>query len=160
MTRRAPQLDDEGLMRAAMEQARLAEHAGDVPIGAVIARQGQIIAAAFNRRSLDADPTAHAEMLAIRAAAKALGDWRLSGCTLAVTLEPCCMCAGAIVLARIDRLLYAAPDPKAGAVSTLYRLCTDPRLNHRVQLVAGVLADECGALLTEFFRKQRAMGKK
>ena len=160
MNKRAPQLDDEGLMRAAMEQARLAEHAGDVPIGAVIARQGRIIAAAYNRRSLDADPTAHAEMLAIRAAAKALGDWRLSGCTLAVTLEPCCMCAGAIVLARIDRLLYAAPDPKAGAVCTHYQLCTDPRLNHRIQLVAGVLADECGAMLTEFFRKQRAMGKK
>ncbi|HUS90916.1 MAG TPA: nucleoside deaminase, partial [Phycisphaerae bacterium] len=102
----------------------------------------------------------HAEMLALRAAAGALGDWRLTGCTMVVTLEPCCMCAGAIVLARIDRLVYGAADPKAGAVETLYRLCTDERLNHRVEVVRGVRADECGRLLTEFFRRQREMGKK
>ncbi len=150
----------DALIAAAIEQARLAELAGDVPIGAVIARDGQIIARAFNRRIIDRDPTAHAELLAIRAASAAMGDWRLEGCTLAVTLEPCPMCAGAIVLARIDRLVYGASDPKAGAVRTLYQLCDDVRLNHRVEVVAGVLADECGQLLTEFFRKQRALGKK
>ncbi len=122
--------------------------------------RGQIVAAAHNRRILDADPTAHAEMLAIRAAAKALGDWRLEGCTLAVTLEPCCMCAGAIVLARIERLVYGAADPKAGAVDTLYRLCSDERLNHRVQVVSGIGAGECGSILTRFFQAQRALGKK
>lgn len=148
------------LMRAAIAQARLAGIMGDVPVGAAIAREGRIIAAAGNRRIVDADPTAHAEMLAIRAAANALGDWRLDGCTLAVTLEPCPMCAGAIVLARMDRLVYGAADPKAGAVDTLYRLCTDGRLNHRVEVVSGVLAEECAALLTEFFQRQRDMGKK
>jgi len=153
-------MEPEKLMRAAIDQARLAEAAGDVPIGAVIAHEGQIVARAHNRRIVDADPTAHAEMLAIRAAADALADWRLTGCTMAVTLEPCPMCAGAIVLARIDRLVYGAADPKAGAVDTLYRICTDGRLNHRVEVVAGVLADDCGRLLTEFFRRQREMGKK
>ena len=148
------------LMHAAIEQAKLAEAAGDVPIGAVIARGEEIIARAFNRRIIDRDPTAHAEMLVIRAAAAALGDWRLEGCTLAVTLEPCPMCAGAIVLARIPRLLYGAADPKAGAVATLYQLCTDERLNHQVSVTGGVLADQCANLLTEFFRKQRALGKK
>jgi tRNA(adenine34) deaminase len=151
---------DEELIHSAIEQARLAESAGDVPIGAVIARDGQIIARAFNRRIIDRDPTAHAELLVIRAAAAALGDWRLEGCTLAVTLEPCPMCAGAIVLARIERLVYGAADPKAGAVQSLYQLCSDPRLNHRVELFPGVLAEQCGAMLTEFFRKQRALGKK
>ena len=150
----------ESLMRDALAQARLSEAAGDVPIGAVIARDGAIVAAAHNRRIIDADPTAHAEMLAIRAAAEALGDWRLTGCTLAVTLEPCAMCAGAIVLARIDRLVYGAADPKGGAVKSLYRICTDDRLNHRVDVAAGVLGDECGAMLTEFFRRQREIGKK
>ncbi len=150
----------DGLMAAAMAEARKAETAGDVPIGAVIAREGEIIAAEHNRRIIDADPTAHAEMLAIRAAADVLGDWRLTGCTLAVTLEPCAMCAGAIVLARLARVVYGASDPKAGAVDTLYRLCTDERLNHRCEVVAGVRGDACGQLLTDFFRKQRAMGKK
>jgi tRNA(adenine34) deaminase len=152
--------EPEELMRAAIQQARRAEQAGDVPIGAVVARGGEIIAAAHNRRIIDADPTAHAEMLALRLAAAALGDWRLVGCTLAVTLEPCCMCAGAMVLARIDRLVYGAADPKAGAVDTLYRICSDRRLNHQVEVVAGVLADECGRMLEEFFRRQRDMGKK
>ena len=153
-------MEPEELMRLAIEQAALAEAAGDVPIGAVIARGRRVIAAAGNRRIVAADPTAHAEMLAIRAAARALGDWRLAGCTMAVTLEPCCMCAGAIVLARIDRLIYAAPDPKAGAVETLYNICTDDRLNHRVEVVAGVLADQCGKMLSDFFQRQREMGKK
>jgi tRNA(adenine34) deaminase len=147
-------------MGAALVEAARAEALGDVPIGAVIVREGAVIAAGCNRRIVDRDPTAHAEMLAIRSAAAALGDWRLSGCTLVVTLEPCCMCAGAIVLARLDRLVYGAADPKAGAVDTLYRLCSDQRLNHRVEVAPGVRAAECGAMLTEFFRKQRAMGKK
>ena len=148
------------LMQAALAQARLAQQAGDVPIGAVIARGGKIIAAAHNRRTIDADPTAHAEMLAIQAAAKALGDWRLESCTLAVTLEPCCMCAGAIVLARIETLVYGAADPKAGAVDTLYRLCSDERLNHRVEVISGVRADHCARLLSDFFAAQRDAGKK
>ena len=148
------------LMGAAIDHAAQAAAAGDVPVGAVIARDGAVIAAAHNRRALDGDPTAHAEMLAIRAAAEALGDWRLDGCELVVTLEPCCMCAGAIVLARIDRIVYGAADPKAGAVETLYHLCNDSRLNHVVEIVSGVRAAECGKLLTDFFRTQRAMGKK
>ena len=147
-------------MTAAIEQARAAQAAGDVPIGAVVVRDGVVIAAAGNRRIVQADPTAHAEMLAIRAAAQAAGDWRLGGCTIVVTLEPCCMCAGAIVLARMDRLVYGAADPKAGAVETLYRLCTDGRLNHQVEILSGLRADECSGLLTEFFAKQRAMGRK
>ena len=151
---------DEQLMELALQQARIAGQLGDVPIGAVIAQDDRVLACAHNRRIIDRDPTAHAEMLAIRKAAAELGDWRLSGCTLAVTLEPCCMCAGAIVLARIDRLVYGAADPKAGAVASLYQLCSDPRLNHRVEINAGLQAHQCGAILTEFFRAQRAMGKK
>jgi len=147
-------------MAAALAEAAEAAAAGDVPIGAVVVKDGQIIAAAHNRRIIDADPTAHAEILAIRAAATEIGDWRLSGCTMVVTLEPCCMCAGAIVLARIDRLVYGAADPKAGAVESLYRLCTDPRLNHQVEVIAGICAAECAAILSRFFRRQRAMGKK
>ena len=147
-------------MSAALEQAELARQLGDVPIGAVIVRDGAVVAAAHNRRIVDRDPTAHAEMLAIRATATALGDWRLTDCTLYVTLEPCCMCAGAIVLARMARLVYGTADPKAGAVDTLYTLCTDARLNHRVDVTRGVLADPCGRVLTEFFKTQRAMGKK
>ncbi len=154
-------------MGLALEQAAAAEAMGEVPIGAVIVRTddgdpdaGRIVAAKHNRRIIDADPTAHAEMLAIRAAAAALGDWRLTGCTMVVTLEPCCMCAGAIVLARLDRVIYGAADLKAGAVDTLYHICEDPRLNHQVQTTGGIRADECGRVLTNFFRKQRAMGKK
>ena len=147
-------------MSQALAQARQGEAEGDVPIGAVVARDGQVISAAHNRRIVDADPTAHAEMLAIRSAAAALGDWRLAGCTLVVTLEPCCMCAGAIVLARIERVVYGAADPKAGAVDTLYRLCDDPRLNHQVQVIAGLRADEARTMLSNFFRAQREMGKK
>jgi tRNA(adenine34) deaminase len=152
-------LDDE-LMRAALAQAQRTAAVDEVPIGAVVARDGEILAACHNRRMLDADPTAHAELLAIRAAARKVGDWRLSGCTLAVTLEPCAMCAGAIVLARLDRVVYGAADPKAGAVDTLYRLLADSRLNHQPQVVAGVRTAQCGMLLTDFFRAQRAKGKK
>ena len=148
------------LMTAALDQARLAAEADEVPIGAVIARDGEIIAADHNRRILDADPTAHAEMLVIRKAAEILGDWRLTGCTLAVTLEPCCMCAGAIVLARIDRLIYGATDPKGGAVDTLYNLCSDPRLNHTVEIHPNIMAEQCSRVLSEFFQAQRAKGKK
>jgi len=150
----------EAFMSEALAQARLAQQAGDVPIGAVIVKDGSTLSAAHNRRIIDADPTAHAEMLAIRAAAEALGDWRLSGCSVFVTIEPCCMCAGAIVLARLDRLVYGAADPKAGAVKTLYELCSDGRLNHQVEVVSGVRADECSRLVREFFRAQRRMGKK
>lgn len=150
------------LMHLALEQARLALTHDEVPIGAVIyhAPSDRIIARAHNRRILDKDPTAHAEILAIRQAAAALGDWRLEDTILAVTLEPCPMCAGAIVNARIPTLIFGCPDPKAGAVHTLYQLCSEPRLNHRVQIESGVLADECGAMLTAFFAAKRAMGKK
>ena len=150
------------LMSLALGQARAALAHDEVPIGAVIyhAPTGRIIGRAHNRRILDRDPTAHAEILAIRQAARELGDWRLEDTTLAVTLEPCPMCAGAIVNARIPRLIYGCPDPKAGAVATLYQLCSDARLNHRVEITAGVLADECGRLLTDFFALKRAMGKK
>lgn len=150
------------LMRLAIEQARLAATAGEVPIGCVIQHDptGQIIGRAHNRRILDSDPTAHAEILAIRQAAKFLGDWRLTDTTLVVTLEPCPMCAGAIVNARIPRLIFGCTDPKAGAVRTLYQLCEDTRLNHRVDITGDVLADECAALLQDFFKTQRALGKK
>jgi tRNA(adenine34) deaminase len=147
-------------MQRAIDQARHAEQLGDVPIGAVIVRERQVLAEACNRRIIDGDPTAHAEMLAIRRAASALGDWRLTGCSLYVTLEPCPMCAGAIVLARLDEVVYGATDPKAGAVDTLYDILRDDRLNHRAEVTGGVMAETCGRLLTEFFRRQRAMGKK
>ena len=149
-------------MLAALEQARLAEEAGDVPVGAVVVRDedGQVVASAHNRRTVDGDPTGHAELLAIRSAAEAIGDWRLSGCTMVATLEPCCMCAGAIVLARIGRLVYGADDPKAGAVRSLYRLCEDSRLNHRVEVVSGIRQTECSDILTAFFRGRRALGGK
>ncbi len=147
-------------MGEAIAQAKLAEVAGDVPIGCIIVRDGQIISAAHNRRIIDADPTSHAEVLAISAAAKAIGDWRLTDCSLVVTLEPCCMCAGAIVLARLDRVVYGATDPKAGAVETMYELCTDTRLNHQVEVLSGLRADECSNLLSEFFQVQRRLGKK
>lgn len=149
-------------MRLAIEQARLAHAAGDVPIGCVIwhAPSARIIASGFNEREQTEDPSAHAEIIAIRKAARELGTWRLLDCTLVVTLEPCCMCAGAIVNARIPRLIYGCDDPKAGAVRTLYTLCEDQRLNHRVEVTRGVLAEECSELLRAFFREQRALGKK
>jgi tRNA(adenine34) deaminase len=149
-------------MELALAQARLALAHDEVPIGAVVyhAASDRIIGEAHNRRILDRDPTAHAEILAIRQAANVLGDWRLEGTVLAVTLEPCPMCAGAIVNARVPKLVYGCADPKAGAVRTLYQLCSDARLNHRVEVAEGVLAEECAALLTGFFAAKRAMGKK
>ena len=154
--------ESETLMREALAEARAALAIDEVPIGAVVMHEptGRVIGRGHNRREADADPTAHAEIVAMRQAAKQLGHWRLLDCVLAVTLEPCAMCAGAIVNARLPRLIYGCSDPKAGAVRTLYRLCEDDRLNHRVIVEEGVLADQCAALLREFFRIQRAMGKK
>jgi tRNA(adenine34) deaminase len=152
----------EQAMVAAIEQARAAEAIGEVPIGAVVIHDptGRIVGSGYNRRIVDRDPTAHAEILALREAGQTIGAWRLVDCTLAVTLEPCPMCAGAIVNARVPRLVYGCDDPKAGAVRSLFTLCEDPRLNHRVAVTSGVLADECAAMLTGFFRAQRALGKK
>ena len=149
-------------MAQALEQARLAQTHGEVPIGCVIVDDltGQAIGAGFNRRESDHDATAHAEILAIRQAGLARNHWRLTDCTLYVTLEPCPMCAGAIVNARIPRLVYGADDPKAGAVKSLFTLCTDTRLNHRVEVVGGLLAEDCAKLLQDFFKAQRALGKK
>ena len=142
-------------MDRALDQARLASAHDDVPVGAVVVRDGAVLAEAHNRRQADADPTAHAEVLALRAAAQRLGSWRLDGCTLYVTLEPCAMCAGAAVLARLPQLVFGARDPKAGAVGSLYDIARDPRLNHRVAVVEGVLADDCARLLQAFFRSRR-----
>jgi len=142
-------------MTLAIERAREAERHGDVPIGAVIARQGEVLAAAGNERELRADPTAHAEILAIRAAAEALGGWRLPGTTLYVTLEPCAMCAGAIVLARIPSVVFGAPDPKAGAAGSVLDVLAEPALNHRPEASGGVLEAECAALLRGFFATRR-----
>jgi len=143
-------------MRRALELAsRCAEH-DDVPIGAVVVREDREVAAAGNERELRADPTAHAEILAVRHAASVGEGWRLDGCTLYVTLEPCAMCAGAIVLARLDRVVFGAADPKAGFAGSLGNLVQDPRLNHEVALVPGVLAEECGDLLRAFFRERRS----
>jgi tRNA(adenine34) deaminase len=155
-------MSPQSLMHLALEQAHLALAHDEVPIGAVLYHvpTDRILGQAHNRRIIDKDPTAHAEILAIRQAAQALGDWRLENTILAVTLEPCPMCAGAIVNARIPTLIYSCPDPKAGAVQTLYQLCSDPRLNHRVQITAGLLAEECANLLTTFFAAKRAQGKK
>ncbi len=143
-------------MRLALGVADLALAAGDVPIGAVVLDQaGCVIGEGFNRREADADPTAHAEVLALRAAARHVGQWRLSGCTLVVTLEPCAMCAGACVLSRVDRVVFGAHDPKAGAVGSLWDILRDPRLNHRPEVVAGVLADQSAAKLHAFFEGRR-----
>jgi tRNA(adenine34) deaminase len=147
--------EDELYMALALEQAREAAEAGEVPIGAVLVCDGAVVAHARNARESAADPTAHAEMIAIREAAWRLGRWRLSGCTLYVTLEPCPMCAGALVNARIDRLVFGAADPKAGATGTLYDLSSDARLNHSFEVTGGVLADECGQILKEFFQDLR-----
>jgi tRNA(Arg) A34 adenosine deaminase TadA len=142
---------DETYMAMALEEAELAASLGEVPIGAVVVCEGAVVSRAHNRRELDADPTAHAEMLAIRDAAQRLGRWRLSDCTVYVTLEPCPMCAGAMHQARIERLVYGATDPKAGAVGTLYDLSSDSRLNHRYEVRAGVAAKQSSALLKGFF---------
>lgn len=146
------------MMTRALALARRAAAVNEVPVGAVVyhTSSGRVLGEGFNRREVSRDPAAHAELLAIREAAFALGDWRLYECSLAVTLEPCCMCAGLIVNARIGRLLYATTDPKAGAVDSLFRLTTDPRLNHRVAPIAGIMAQEAGDLLRDFFQARRA----
>lgn len=147
-------------MRRALEEAAAAMDENEVPIGAVIVHEDRVIARAHNQREQLHDPTAHAEMIAITQAAESLHSWRLEGCTLYVTLEPCPMCAGAILQGRIPTVVYGAADPKAGAVQTLFRLLDDPRLNHRCLIVPGVLAGPCGQVLSEFFQRQRQMGKK
>jgi len=147
-------------MRAAIAEAGLALDEGEVPIGAVVVHDGRIIGRGHNQRETLNDPTAHAEMIAITAAASHLQSWRLEGCSLYVTLEPCAMCAGAIVLARLERLVFGAADPKAGACMSLYQITADERLNHRVALEYGILREECAEVLQQFFAKQRALGKK
>ena len=143
-------------MRLALREAAAAAEHGDVPVGAVVVdAAGEVVGSAHNRREIDADPTAHAELLALRAAATAIGSWRLEGCTLVVTLEPCTMCAGALVLARVARVVYGAADPKAGAVGSLWDVVRDRRLNHRPEVVSGVLAEECGAILRDWFVSRR-----
>ncbi|MGD1276131.1 MAG: tRNA adenosine(34) deaminase TadA [Tepidisphaeraceae bacterium] len=152
---------DELLMAQAIAQAKAALALEEVPVGCVVADgSGRIIGRGHNRRQADADPTAHAEILALRQAAAVMGSWRLDGCTAVVTLEPCPMCCGALVNARVQRLVYGCDDPKAGAVRSLFQICDDPRLNHRIEISAGVLAESCGQLLKEFFAAQRALGKK
>lgn len=142
-------------MRAALEEARAAAQAGEVPIGAVAVREGAIVACGQNRVLRDCDPTAHAEMVAMRAAAQAIGNYRLLECELFVTLEPCAMCAGAMIHARLGRLVFGAADPKAGAAGSVLEVLNHPRLNHKMAVTAGVLADDCGELLREFFRERR-----
>jgi tRNA(adenine34) deaminase len=149
---------DERWMQEALRAARAALDADEVPVGCVIVHEDRIIGRAHNQREMLRDPTAHAEMIALTQAAGALETWRLGGCTLYVTLEPCAMCAGAMVLGRIDRLVYGATDPKAGAVESVFRLLDEPRLNHKVEVTKGVLSAECGAVLSEFFRTKRACG--
>jgi tRNA(adenine34) deaminase len=150
----------ERFMRIALEEAEQALREDEVPIGAVIVHDGRVIARAHNQREQLRDPTAHAEMIAITQAAESRQSWRLDGCTLYVTLEPCPMCAGAIVQARLPAVVYGAADSKAGAVHSLYRLLDDPRLNHRAEALAGVLAEPCGQMLSQFFQEQRRQGKK
>jgi tRNA(adenine34) deaminase len=147
-------------MKLALAEARRAGDADEVPVGCVIVHMptGQVLGAGHNLRIRENDPSAHAEIVAMREAGERLGNWRLDDCAIVVTLEPCPMCAGAIVNARLPVLIYGCPDPKAGAVRTLYQICDDPRLNHRVQIYPGVLADECSAILKDFFRARR--GKK
>jgi len=147
---------DEKWMQEALRAARAALEADEVPVGCVIVHEDRIVGRAHNQRETLRDPTAHAEMIALTQAAGALETWRLGGCTLYVTLEPCAMCAGAMVLGRIDRLVYGATDPKAGAVESVFRLLDEPRLNHKVEVTNGVLAAECGAVLSDFFRTKRA----
>lgn len=148
-------LTDDALMALAIAEATKALAHGDVPVGALVVRNGEVIAQRHNERELSGDPTAHAEILALRDAAVVVGSWRLEDCTLVVTLEPCVMCGGALVNGRVKRLVYGAADLKAGACLSLYNVCDDPRLNHRVEVEPGVAAEECAALLTDFFAAQR-----
>ena len=143
-------------MQAALAEARLAGEAGEVPIGAVVARDGEILARGQNRVLRDGDPTAHAEMVALRAAASAVGNYRLNGCTLFVTLEPCAMCSGAMIHARLDRLVFATADPKAGAVGSVLTVLNHPQLNHQMEVKQGILGDEAAELLRRFFRERRS----
>jgi len=157
---------DRQFMQLALREAEAAAAEDEVPIGAVIVHEDpadgarRVVASAHNQREQLHDPTAHAEMIAITQAAGVLGDWRLEHCTLYVTLEPCAMCAGAIVLSRIPRVVFGAADPKAGAATSLYRLLDDARLNHRAEVIAGVMSEECGAILSQFFERKRQAGKK
>lgn len=152
--------EDEQWMRLALDEAERAAAHDDVPVGAVAVRQGVVIGVGRNRREADQDPSAHAEILAIRQAAAAIGHWRLEDVTLYCTLEPCCMCAGAMVLARLPRLIYATSDPKAGAAGSIYDIVRDPRLNHRVEVAQGLMAEEAAEQLRAFFRRLRAEGQK
>jgi tRNA(adenine34) deaminase len=147
-------------MRQALAEAERALAEDEVPVGAVIVQGERVIASAHNQREMLHDPTAHAEMIAITQAASHVGDWRLEGCTLYVTLEPCIMCCGAILQARLPTVVYGATDPKAGAAGTLFHLLSDPRLNHRCQVLPGILAAPCGEILSRFFQAQRRLGKK
>ena len=151
---------DRTMMRLALDEARRASFWGDVPVGAVMARGGEVLGRAGNARERRQDPTAHAELLALRAAADALGSWRLEGTTMYVTLEPCAMCSGGLVLARVDRLVFGAADPKAGFAGSLGDLVRDPRLNQAVEVIPGVLARECGDLLKAFFAERRTPSSK
>jgi tRNA(adenine34) deaminase len=157
-TATVPAVDDDEAMGVALSEARSAGDWGDIPIGAVVTAGDRIIGAAGNEREATGDPTAHAEILALRRAAEAVGSWRLSDATLYVTLEPCPMCAGALVAARVGRLVFAAPDPKAGACGSLYNLCTDPRLNHELPVTPGVRAEEAAGLLSGWFASRRGEG--
>ncbi len=150
---------DERFMRMAIDQAMIAEENGDVPIGCVIVFDGKVIAKGYNQREQLNDPTAHAEMIALTAASDFMGNWRLGGCTMYVTLEPCTMCAGALVLARMDRCVYGCDDPKTGAVKSLYNIVADERLNHNVEVSSEVLKDDCSSLMSEFFARRRAENK-
>jgi len=145
----------ESWMREALSEARIAMHLGEVPVGAIVVCHERVVGRGHNRRRLDQDPLAHAEVVALRQAAETLGSWRLDDATLVVTLEPCVMCAGALVQSRVRQVVYGAPDPKAGAARSLYQVLDDPRMYHRASVVAGVLQDECAALLREFFRSAR-----
>ncbi len=149
-------MTDEEAMEIALREATAAVEHGDVPVGAIVLFDGKVVSQRHNERELTKDPTAHAELLALRDAAETLGSWRLSGATLVVTLEPCPMCAGALLAGRVSRLVFGAADPKAGACGTLYNFCTDPRLNHAVDVRHGVMADRASALLSSFFAERRA----
>ena len=151
--------DEVGWMRLALEQARCALQAGEVPVGAVIIKDGEVVGSGFNRNLTDNDPTAHAEVVALRQAAASLKNHRLPGCTLVCTIEPCAMCAGAMVHARISRLVYGATDPKAGAAGSVLEIINHPRLNHRIEVSAGVLAEECSGLLRNFFAEKRKLAE-
>ena len=150
---------DEKFMKAAIDAAFIAEENGDVPIGAVVVYENKIIAKGYNQRHQLNDPTAHAEIIALTAAAEFIGNWRLNGCAIYVTLEPCTMCAGALVNARMDRLVYGCDDTKAGACKSLYNIVQDERLNHRLEVTSGVMAQECSTILSDFFRRRRIENK-